>query len=64
MKNISRVGLIRELVRKKYGKKRPTGAEIMMVIKEYDLQLHKSDGRKRSRGALTKSIAKAYKVLQ
>ena len=37
MKNISRVGLIRELVRKKYGKKRPTGAEIMMVIKEYDI---------------------------
>ena len=64
MKNISRVGLIRKLVRKKYGKKRATGEEIMMVIREYDLQLHKSDGRKRIRGALTKSIAKAYKVLQ
>ena len=64
MKNISRIELIKGLVRKKYGKKRPTGEEIMMVIREYDLQLHKSDGRKRSRSAVTKSIAKAYKVLR
>ena len=63
MKSISRVELIKQLVRKHYGKKRPTGEEIMTVIKEYDLQLHKSDGRKRSRSAVTKSIAKAYKVL-
>tara|TARA_Y100001951_G_C11200193_1_gene216654 strand:+ start:521 stop:676 length:156 start_codon:yes stop_codon:yes gene_type:complete len=42
MKNISRIELIKELVRKKYGKKRPTGGEIMMVIREYDFSCIKA----------------------
>ena len=64
MKRISRYELIRKLVRKEYKKKRPTAVEMMAVIHKYDLQLHKSDGRKRSREAMTKAVAKAFKSLQ
>ena len=60
---ISRVELIKKLIAKEYKKKRPNAEQMMSVIRKYDLQLHKSDGRKRSRSAVTKSIAKAYKVL-
>ena len=64
MRRINRYQLIRKLVQKEYKKKRPNATEMMAVINKYDLQLHKSDGRKRSREAMTKAVAKAFKSLQ
>ena len=61
---ISRFELIQKLIRKEYKKKRPNAIQMMALIHKYDLQLHKSDGRKRSREAMTKAVAKAFKSLQ
>ena len=61
---ISRFELIQKLIRKEYKKKRPNAIQMMALIHKYDLQLHKSDGRKRSREAMTKAVAKAVQSLQ
>ena len=61
---VSRLKVIQKLVRKKYKSKRPTADQILQVIKEHDLQLHKSDGTKRNREVIGKAIAKALNRLK
>ena len=63
---INRVELIKKLIRKEYKgkKKRPNAIDILGIIRKYDLQLHKSDGKRRSREAMTKAVAKAYSSLR
>ena len=61
---ISRWELIKKLIRKEYKKKRPNAKEMMEVINKYDLMKYRSDGKKRSREAMTKAVAKAYKSLR
>ncbi len=61
---VSRVGVIRQLIRKEYGAVRPTAEKILAVIKKYELNLYTSDGKRRSREVLTKSMAKAVAKLK
>ena len=61
---VSRLDVIKKLIRKEYKNKRPNAIQMLAVIKKYDLQRHKSDGKKRSREVMTKAIAKAVKSLQ
>ena len=61
---VSRYELIRKLVRKEYKAKRPTAEQIVAVIRKYDLQSHKTDGKKRSREAMSREIAKALNSLK
>ena len=60
---VSRFDVIKKLIKKEYKNKRPSSIEMLEVIRKYDLQRYKSDGKKRSREAMTKAIAKAYKSL-
>ena len=64
MKKINRFELIKKLIQKEYKKKRPNATEMLAVIRKYDLQRYRSDGKKRSREAMTKAVAKAYKSLR
>ncbi len=57
---VSRFKVIQKLVKKKYKSKRPTAIQILEVIKEHDLSLFKSDGKKRSREVVGKAVAKAF----
>ncbi len=61
---ISRIKLIQKLVRKEYKAVRPTAEQILAVIRKYDLMLHKTDGKRRSREVMTKSMAKALNSLK
>ena len=63
---INRVELIKKLIRKEYKgkKKRPNAIDILGIIRKYDLQTHRSDGKKRSREAMKRAVAKAYNSLQ
>ena len=61
---VSRFEVIKKLVKKKYKAKRPTAIQIMKLIKEHDLSLYKSDGKKRNREAVGKAIAKAVEYLK
>ena len=61
---VSRLDVIKKLIRTEYKNKRPNAIQMLAVIKKYDLQRHKSDGKKRSREVMTKAIAKAVKSLQ
>ena len=61
---ISRMELIKKLIQKEYKKKRPNANEMLKVIRKYDLMLHRSDGKRRSREVMTKAVAKAYKSLR
>ena len=61
---VSRFDVIKKLIRKEYKKERPTSAQQLEVIHKYDLQRYRSDGKKRSREAMTRAIAKAFKSLQ
>ena len=61
---VSRFGVIRKLVRKKYKKKHPTAIEILEVIHEHNLSLFTENGKKRNREAIGKAVAKAIKYLK
>ena len=61
---VSRFDVIKKLIKKEYKNKRPTAIEMLEVIRKYDLQKYRSDGKKRSREVMTKAIAKAVKSLQ
>ena len=61
---VSRFDIIKKLIRKEYKDKRPNAKQMMEVIHKYDLQKYRSDGKKRSREAMTKALAKAVKSLQ
>ena len=60
---VSRFEVIKKLIRKEYKNKRPTSLEMLKVIRKYDLQRYTKDGKKRSREAMTKAIAKAVQSL-
>ena len=60
---VSRFDVIKKLIKREYKNKRPSSLEMLNVIRKYDLQRYRSDGKKRSREAMTKAIAKAYKSL-
>ena len=64
MKKVNSFELIKKLIQKEYKKKRPNATEMLAVIRKYDLQRYRSDGKKRSREAMTKAVAKAYKSLR
>ena len=64
MKKINRFELIKKLIQKEYKKKRPNATEMLAVIRKYDLMLHRSDGKRRSREVMTKAVAKAFKSLR
>ena len=55
---VSRIEVIRKLVHKEYGAKRPTAEQINAVIKKYDLNLYTSDGKRRNKEVIGKAIAK------
>ena len=61
---VSRFDVIKKLIRKEYKKERPTSAQQLEVIHKYDLQRYTKGGKKRSREAMTRAIAKAFKSLQ
>ena len=61
---VSRFDVIKKLIKKEYKNKRPTAIEMLAVINKYDLMRYRSDGKKRSREAMTKAVAKAYKSLR
>ena len=61
---VSRFDVIRKLIRKEYKDKRPNAIQMLAVINRYDLQKYTKDGKKRSREAMTKAIAKAVQSLQ
>ena len=61
---VSRFDVIKKLIKREYKNKRPSSLEMLDVIRKYDLQRYRSDGKKRSREAMTKAIAKAVKSLQ
>ena len=61
---VSRFDVIKKLIRKEYKNKRPSSLQMLEVIRKYDLMRYRSDGKKRSREAMTKAIAKAVKSLQ
>ena len=60
---VSRFDVIKKLIRKEYKKERPSSLQMLEVIRKYDLQRYTKDGKKRSREAMTKAIAKAFKSL-
>ena len=61
---VSRFDVIKKLIRREYKKERPSSLQMLEVIRKYDLQRYTKDGKKRSREAMTKAIAKAFKSLQ
>tara|TARA_R110002020_G_scaffold464483_1_gene685197 strand:+ start:454 stop:651 length:198 start_codon:yes stop_codon:yes gene_type:complete len=63
-KVVNRLWLIRQLVKQTYKAQRPTAAQINAVISKFDLTLFNKDGKQRSKEAMTKAVAKAYKVLR
>ena len=60
---VSRFDVIKKLIRKEYKKERPSSLQMLEVIRKYDLQRYTKDGKKRSREAMTKAIAKAVQSL-
>jgi len=60
---VSRFDVIKKLIRKEYKKERPSSLQMLEVIRKYDLQRYTKDGKKRSREAMTRAIAKAFKSL-
>jgi len=61
---VSRIDIIRRLVRKEYKSVRPTAIQINAVIKKYGLNLYGSDGRKRTKEVIAKALSKAVASLK
>jgi hypothetical protein len=60
---ISRVELIQRLAHKEFGKRHSTAEELLIIIKKYNLQRYKKDGKRRNKEVLTRAVALAYKSL-
>jgi len=60
---VSRMEVIKKLVRKEYKSVRPTAHQINEVIKRYELNLYTSDGKRRNREVIAKAIAKVIESL-
>jgi len=63
-KKISRVWIIRQLCQKHFKAVRPTAIQMLNLIKKYNLNMYTEDGKKRSKEAMQKDIAKAYAKLK
>ena len=61
---VSRIAVIRKLVRKEYKSVRPTAEQINLVIKKYGLNLYGSDGRRRTKEVIAKKLALALETLK
>tara|TARA_R100001463_G_scaffold133516_1_gene194980 strand:+ start:445 stop:639 length:195 start_codon:yes stop_codon:yes gene_type:complete len=64
MAKVSRVWIIRKLCQKHFKAVRPTAIQINNIIKKYNLNMYTEDGKKRSKEAMQKDIAKAYAKLK
>jgi hypothetical protein len=53
-----------KLVRKKYKAKRPTAEQINEIIHAYNLNRFTKDGKRRSKEAISKDMAKALNSLK
>ena len=60
---VSRFEVIRKLVKKEYGAKRPSAQQINDLIKKYELNLYTSDGKRRNREVIGKAISKVIESL-
>ena len=60
---VSRFEVIRKLVKKEYGAKRPTAQQMNDLIKRYELNLYTSDGKRRNREVIGKAISKVIESL-
>ena len=56
--------MIKKLILKEYGAKRPTAEQINAVIHKYGLNKYTADGKKRSREVISKAMAKALNSLK
>ena len=63
-KRVSRIWIIRELIKKHYKSVRPTAIQINELIYKYDLNRHTPDGKRRNKEVLAKAVAKACKSLR
>jgi len=63
-KVINRMWLISQLIKQRYKAQRPTAHQISEIIDKFGLKLYDSNGKHRSKEAMTKAVAKAYKVLR
>jgi len=63
-KKISRLWIIRKLCQKHYQTAHPTAEQINNVIHRYGLNRYTTDGKVRSKEALTRNIAQAYAKLK
>jgi len=59
-KKVSRMWVIRELCKKKYGTVRPTAIQLNTVIRDWNLNRYTIDGKKRSKEEITKAMQIAY----
>ena len=60
---VSRFEVIRKLVKKEYGAKRPSAQQINDLIKKYELNLYTSDGKRRNSEVIGKAISKIIETL-
>ena len=60
---VSRLDVIKKLLHKEYGAKRPTAEQMNAVIEKYDLKLYTSDGKRRNKEVIGKAIAKVISSL-
>ena len=60
---VSRLEVIKKLILKEYGAKRPTAEQMNAVIRKYDLNLYTSDGKRRNKEVIGKAIAKVISSL-
>jgi hypothetical protein len=60
---VSRLDVIKKLLHKEYGAKRPTAEQMTLVIKKYELNLYTSDGKRRNKEVIGKAIAKVISSL-
>jgi len=59
-KKVSRMWVIREICKKKYGTVRPTAIQLNTVIRDWNLNRYTIDGKKRSKEEITKAMQIAY----
>ena len=62
-KKVSRIWVIREICKKKYGTVRPTAIQINTVIRDWNLNKYTIDGKKRSKEMMKEAMSKAYASL-
>lgn len=64
MAKVSRVWIIKKLCQKHFKAVHPTAIQMLNIIKKYNLNMYTEDGKRRSKEAMQKDIAKAYAKLK